>query len=303
MDTETDMDPAPSRESRHAREIAFHAEYAARNQQIKEQPIPLELVRQDSNRRWWNANWNLYTLLRETVREDLSVLVVGCGFGEDPILLTHLSAKVVAFDISAESLAIASHRAPTHAQGPLRVVVAAAEAMPFDDGSFDVVVCIDILHHTDLKPTLAELRRVGKPNALLAINEIYTHRMLQRIRESWLVDGLLYRPLCRFVYGTSTPYVTEDEEKLREADVQMIKQELAVEHERYFNAVTGRLVHKRHAWIAKCEVLLLGRWSYVARVLGGRVCIAGRLTGTQATAERRPNHQPRREKATLSAAQ
>jgi SAM-dependent methyltransferase len=88
------------------------------------------------------------------------VLDAGCGSGR---MLDELAryGRVWGVDLSSE--AVAASRARGH-----RVVRAAIEEMPFGDGTFDLVTCLDVIEHTpDDRATLAELHRVTRPGGLL----------------------------------------------------------------------------------------------------------------------------------------
>ncbi len=98
------------------------------------------------------------------LRADLSrgiegdVLEVGAGTGRQ---LPHHppGARVTATDPDAGALALAARRSPA-----TRTVVAAAEALPFDDAAFDWVVCALVLCSVrDPLAALAEMRRVLRP--------------------------------------------------------------------------------------------------------------------------------------------
>jgi len=83
-----------------------------------------------------------------------SILDVGCGMGD--LLMRFPHRKRHGIDISDEYLAIARER-------ELDVTHAEAEAIPFPDNSFDVVVAADILEHVfDLNRVALELKRVAK---------------------------------------------------------------------------------------------------------------------------------------------
>jgi SAM-dependent methyltransferase len=81
-----------------------------------------------------------------------SVLNVGAGTGGyEPV-----DRKVTAVEPSAEMIA---QRAPDAAP----VVQASAEALPFDDDSFDAAMALHTVHHwPDMEAGLAEMRRVAR---------------------------------------------------------------------------------------------------------------------------------------------
>jgi ubiquinone/menaquinone biosynthesis C-methylase UbiE len=108
------------------------------------------------------------------IRPGESVLEVGCGTGE----LTRRarsragSAAIVAgIDPSAEMIGVARAKSQRAGLG-IDYRVAAIEALPFVDASFDVVLSSLMMHHLpeDLKQLgLAEVRRVLKPGGRLLI--------------------------------------------------------------------------------------------------------------------------------------
>ena len=66
----------------------------------------------------------------------------------------------------------------------IRFDVLPAERMDYPDDSFDLVFFNDILHHVDIPATLAEARRILRPGGTLIANELYTHSVLQSVREN-----------------------------------------------------------------------------------------------------------------------
>lgn len=90
------------------------------------------------------------------------ILDAGCGSGRNLELLTAFGA-VTGLEPSGASLEVARGR------GVGRVVAGSIEAMPFDDGSFDVATSLDVIEHTDDAAALAELRRVVRPGGVLLV--------------------------------------------------------------------------------------------------------------------------------------
>jgi SAM-dependent methyltransferase len=95
------------------------------------------------------------------------VLDAGCGVGWGSELLRLAGASsVVGLDSSEEALADARHRAPE-----CEFVPGNLEKLPFPDGEFDVVVCIEALEHTsDIDGTLDELARVVRSDGVLLVS-------------------------------------------------------------------------------------------------------------------------------------
>ena len=94
-------------------------------------------------------------------------LDAGCGAGRLAAWLVEQGAQVVGVDISPEMLRHARERLPAASflAGDL------ADPLPFEDGSFDVVVAGLVMHYLrDWVPTLRELRRVLRPDGALVLS-------------------------------------------------------------------------------------------------------------------------------------
>jgi SAM-dependent methyltransferase len=90
------------------------------------------------------------------------ILDAGCGSGRT---LDDLAAygRVWGVDLSAAAVAATARRGH-------QVRVGALEELPFLDGAFDLVTCLDVVEHTpDDRRTLRELRRVARPGGALVI--------------------------------------------------------------------------------------------------------------------------------------
>jgi SAM-dependent methyltransferase len=129
---------------------------------MSDQPTALQ---SEEDAHWWFASRTraLVGLLdRELVKNNLSVLDVGCGAGN---MILHLSryGAVVGIDNNPIPLEIA-HRRGYDARR------AQADDMPFEDESFDLVTTLDVIEHSDddLR-ILRECHRVCANGGLLAI--------------------------------------------------------------------------------------------------------------------------------------
>ena len=59
----------------------------------------------------------------------------------------------------------------TAMQKGYKAISARAERLPFEDGQFDFVVCLDTLHATEARKAIAEMRRVLKPRGHILLSK------------------------------------------------------------------------------------------------------------------------------------
>ena len=96
-----------------------------------------------------------------------SALDVGCGAGTFTWLLAPLFQRLTGLDVKERQIAEARETAKTKGLD-IDFRVGSAEAMPFPDASFDVVVFSNSLHHIPgMDRALAEAARVVKPGGLV----------------------------------------------------------------------------------------------------------------------------------------
>jgi 2-polyprenyl-6-hydroxyphenyl methylase/3-demethylubiquinone-9 3-methyltransferase len=101
-----------------------------------------------------------------------AVLDLGCAGGFMAEAMAQRGAQVTGIDPAAK--AIAAARAHASAQSlPIRYDVGVGEALPYAGGSFDAVVCVDVLEHVaDLNKVLAEVARTLRPGGLFLFDTI-----------------------------------------------------------------------------------------------------------------------------------
>jgi len=98
------------------------------------------------------------------------VLDVATGGGHVAYTFAPHVARVWATDITQQMLDQVKAEAARRELANIRIAYAKAEALPFDDGSLDLVTCRIAPHHFDSIPKfLAEVHRVLKPGGLAAI--------------------------------------------------------------------------------------------------------------------------------------
>lgn len=101
--------------------------------------------------------------------EGLEILDVGCGEGRTALDLAAAGARVTGFDPFIEATEWAGH-----GNGSVRLLRAAADALPAEERSADVVLFVFSLHHVPkaaLPAALAEARRALKPSGRLLVAE------------------------------------------------------------------------------------------------------------------------------------
>src|SRR5947209_15444023 len=117
-------------------------------------------------RHWW------YRGRRRIVRAELDrlplptgarVLDAGCGSGRTLQELTDYG-EVFGIELNPDAAGIAASK------GGGEIRVGRLEELPWDDDTFDLITCLDVIEHTpDDRVTLTELRRVCKPGGWLLV--------------------------------------------------------------------------------------------------------------------------------------
>jgi len=117
-------------------------------------------------RRWIHAEL-------ATLPKDSPILEVGCGDGSFTKVLGEHSSAVTAIDISADQIELNARAYPqiNFLQHDV------AEEFPFEEGTFDVIWCSEVLEHLfDPGFALREMYRVMAPNGRLLVTVPYHGR-------------------------------------------------------------------------------------------------------------------------------
>lgn len=146
------------------------------------------------------------------------VLEYGCGTGSYAFLLAKRGAKVTGIDICKEAIDLAQKEASENGFKNITFLVMDAEAMQFENNSFDFICGTGILHHLNLQNSIAELSRVLKSDGKAIFFEPMGHNPAIN----------LFRKL--------TPHLrTKDEHPLTCKDLELMKQ--------FFNQVNCNFFH------------------------------------------------------------
>jgi len=256
-------------------EIEYHRKHAELHKNILEEAFSYEVI--TANKRYWhNASWDMYTFILKQQVKDKNILVVGCGFGDDALYLAKMGGNVYAFDLSPESLKIAKQMASREKLNiDFRNIP--AEKLDYESDFFDYIIARDILHHVEIQKTMNEILRVSKNRALFILNEVYTHSLLNKIRHSYIIEKKIYPRMQNFVYQGNI-YITEDERKLNECDIAFIRRFFGkIVLKKHFDFLVNRIIPNRWGIVNKLDRLMLIIMGPFARLLAGRVLLAGRI--------------------------
>ena len=106
-------------------------------------------------------------------RPNARVLDLGCGGGHVTYAVAPYVAEVVAYDLSPAMLDAVAAEARKRGLANVSTERGTAEALPFADGSFDVVFTRMSAHHWhDVAAGLAGMRRVLRPRGLAAVVDV-----------------------------------------------------------------------------------------------------------------------------------
>ena len=125
------------------------------------------------NRHWWFRGTRriVVRLLARFAPRGGRLLDVGCGSGYT-LSLVSADYRSVGLDVSPDAVLAAPDK------GDSPVTRGDACALPFADGSFDVVTALDVLEHLDDDAgAMAEIRRVLKPDGV-AVLSVPAHQWL-----------------------------------------------------------------------------------------------------------------------------
>ncbi len=109
----------------------------------------------------------------------MRVLDLGCGVGYGAKFLTKSAEQVVAADVDVHPLRYGELTYPDAKIQRVHIApITAEQGLPFEDGSFDAVVCFEVVEHVpveQMEPFFAEIARVMKRDGILILSTPNKH--------------------------------------------------------------------------------------------------------------------------------
>lgn len=158
--------------------------------------------------------------LDRAVRTDGRILSVGCGTAQVPAFLALAAPRrrVVAVDGCRASLAVASAFAGRVSLSNLQLVRADLFDLPIEPGSFDVVSCRGVVHHTpDPYQAITCVARCVAPGGVLLLG------FYENLARAW------HRARCRLAALRGGPPVTALDPVLRRKDIDPERKRIWIE--------------------------------------------------------------------------
>jgi len=128
---------------------------------MKEHTYPI-MFRVEQSHWWYTGRRQILSSFLEDICRRVTdrrprILDVGCGTGANLLMLSKFG-DAEGVDLSEDALAFCRER------GLENVKLGAAEKLPYDDGTFDLVTALDVVEHLDDDlGGLSEMRRVLRP--------------------------------------------------------------------------------------------------------------------------------------------
>lgn len=160
--------------------------------------------------------------LSEAYYADKSVLEIGCGYGCNLIPIRRTAASVTGLEPNLVYHQMSRILCEREGLEPLDIIHGQGETLPFQDGAFDLVLCVSTHQYTDVKRLLREasraLRRggelqvvggtLGGAGRMLvgAVSELSRRQIVSHTKA--IANTLAYQTLGRRVLGQSSGATT-----------------------------------------------------------------------------------------------
>lgn len=133
---------------------------------IKSKAWQWEMVEKDNE--YWNTPApEIYFLCENWKQKGFKdFLDIGCGYGRNTIFMAKRGYTVSTFDLSERSVEVTRQKAMEQGAALKDIRVADMLNLPYGDESFDCVLALNVISHTDQKGfgrILSEIKRVLRP--------------------------------------------------------------------------------------------------------------------------------------------
>ncbi|NES76289.1 MULTISPECIES: bifunctional 2-polyprenyl-6-hydroxyphenol methylase/3-demethylubiquinol 3-O-methyltransferase UbiG [Okeania] len=155
-----------------------------------------------SANQWWDKNAKIYALYYLNQPrfkffdryvphwQGLKVLDVGCGGGFSCEFMAKRGAIIYGIDSSAKCIEVAQKHSGENSLD-INYKIGIAESLPYENNTFDVVICVDVLEHvSDYRQVVSEIYRVLKPGGIFLYDTI-NRNFQSRFMMIWLMENLL----------------------------------------------------------------------------------------------------------------
>jgi ubiquinone/menaquinone biosynthesis C-methylase UbiE len=119
----------------------------------------------------------------DPLEPDMIVLDVACGAGHAAEIAAPHVRQVIGVDLTPELIALGNERLTEAGVANVVLQEGNAAALPFADGSFDLVMCRSALHHMpDPRGAVAEMARVCRPGGRVVVADMVAESVEVRDR-------------------------------------------------------------------------------------------------------------------------
>jgi len=118
----------------------------------------------EENHWWYRVRRKIVTdLISKYSQQEIKIVDIGCGTGRLMLDLQRLG-QVFGMDASQKAIEFCRSRGITNLQ------LGDITRLPYEENEFDVVLCLDVLEHTeDDIQAIKEIKRIAKPGGLIII--------------------------------------------------------------------------------------------------------------------------------------